>query len=153
MDDAAAAPSDNRRLTARVVVSATIRTMASLADLHRGDMIEMLVFVTIWMANSEHANESGRHAALNDIMPDSQRRPVSAGELCEMLRMPSDIVERYVEKLIADGQVEIRSGGLVVPSAVFTEERQMESANELYARVMGLVAALRGAGFGLGDPA
>ncbi|MDO8799120.1 S-layer homology domain-containing protein [Phenylobacterium sp.] len=65
--------------------------------------------------------------------------------------MPDDIVARYVEALIAEGIVERVGDGLVVPSAVFTRPEMMDGNNELYARVLSLVSALRGAGFSFGD--
>ncbi|MES2723763.1 MAG: hypothetical protein V4656_11485 [Pseudomonadota bacterium] len=39
----------------------------------------------------------------------------------------------------------------MVPSAVFTRPEMMDGDNEIYARVLSLVSALRGAGFSFGD--
>lgn len=154
MDDAAPPPVDNRRLTARVIAVEVMRSLGALADLHGGDMIEMLIFIGIWTANSEHLNaRTDRYAGLHEIAPDSQRRPIPEADLRAQLRMPEHIVAAYVKKLIADGAVERLPGGLVVPSAVFTRPELMEGAKELYARMIGLAAHLRAAGFALGDGA
>lgn len=149
----APAPSlDNRRATARVMTYEVLRGLAAMARHGRWDMIQFLVFSGVWSANTQHLlGPKARYGELNDIPPDSQRRPVSQAALADMLCMPDDIVARYVEALIAEGIVERVGDGLVVPSAVFTRPEMMDGNNELYARVLSLVSALRGAGFSFGD--
>jgi hypothetical protein len=146
-------PADTRRVTARVIAEDALRALGALADVHGGDMIEMLLFVGIWTANSSHLNANpSRYAGLHEIAPDSQRRPITEADLQKMMRMPEHIVRAYVRKLEADGLVERRPGGLVVPSAVFTRPELIEGTKELYARMIGLAAHLRTAGFALGEP-
>lgn len=153
MNDDAPPPVDNRRLTARVIAVEVMRSLGALADLQGGDMIGMLIFVGVWTANSEHLNaRTDRYAGLHEVAPDSQRRPIPEADLPARLRMPEQIVTSYVEKLIADGLLERLPGGLVAPSAVFTRPEMMEGAKELYARMIGLAAHLRTAGFALGEP-
>ena len=53
----------------------------------------------------------------------------------------------------ADGDVERKAGGLIVPSAVFTRPDQMEGPPALYTALIGMVAKLRAAGFSFGDTA
>jgi hypothetical protein len=152
MDKPTPPPVDNRRLTARVIAEEVMRSLGVLADLHGGDMIGMLIFIGIWTANSQHLNaRPDRYAGLLEIAPDSQRRPIPESDLRAQLRMPEHIVAAYVKKLIADGLVERLPGGLVAPSAVFTRPEMMEGAKELYARMIGLAAHLRSAGFALGE--
>ncbi|MFZ3007089.1 MAG: hypothetical protein WA047_13010, partial [Phenylobacterium sp.] len=111
-----------------------------------------LVFSGVWSANTQHLiGGKGRYSELTDIPPDSQRRPISEAALADMLCMPQDIVARYAEKLVAEGAAERLADGLVVPSAVFTRPEMMDGNNEIYARVLSLVSALRGAGFSFGD--
>lgn len=143
---------DNRRATARVMTHEVLRGLAAMARLARWDMIQFLVFSGVWSANTQHLlGPKVRYAELNDIPPDSQRRPISQAALADMLCMPDDIIARYVETLIDQGIVERVGDGLVVPSAVFTRPEMMDGNNELYARTLSLVSALRGAGFSFGD--
>ncbi len=65
--------------------------------------------------------------------------------------VPRDILERYLEMFIEMGLVERVACGLVVPGAVFTSAEMMGGANEAYDRIVGLVSALRSAGFALGE--
>ncbi|MDO8323543.1 MAG: hypothetical protein Q7T23_11440 [Phenylobacterium sp.] len=143
---------DNRRATARIMTHEVLKGLAAMARTSGGDMIQFLVFSGIWSANTQHLiGGKGRYAELTDIPPDSQRRPISEAVLADMLCMPRDIVARYVEKLVAEGAAERLGDGLVIPSAVFTRPEMMDRNNEIYARVLSLVSALRGAGFSFGD--
>jgi len=145
---------DNRRVLARIMTHEVLRGLAAMARSGGGDMIQFLVFSGIWSANTQHLlGMKGRYAEQNDIPPDSQRRPIPQEDLVHMLCMPEDIVARYVETLEADGIVERVAGGLVVPAAVFTRPAMLDGNNELYARVMSLVSALRGVGFSFGEAA
>ena len=79
---------------------------------------------------------------------------VTTLEILKALRslgVPRDMLDRYVEMFIHMGLVERISGGLVVPGAVFTSAEMMSGANEAYDRIVGLISALRGVGFSLGE--
>ena len=142
---------DNRRATVRIVAHEILEGLASLARLNGGDMVRLIVFTGIWTANSQHLVGGDRYAALHDIPPDSQHRPVPQDALATQIAMPADIVSRYVEALIAEGLVERLPAGLVVPSAVFGRPDMLDGSSELYARFMSMVVALRAAGFQFGE--
>lgn len=145
---------DNRRVMARIMTHEVLRGLAAMARVGGGDTIQFLVFSGIWSANTQHLlGIKGRYAEKNDIPPDSQRRPIPQEDLVHMLCMPRDIVARYVEQLAQGGLVERVPAGLVVPAAVFTRPEMLDGNNELYARVMSMVTALRGVGFSFGEPA
>jgi hypothetical protein len=144
---------DNRRAVVRVAAHEILRALGVLSRISHGDVVELLVFTAIWTSNTQHLLGAGpRYAELHDIPPDSQRRPVTDAELQRAASMPQDIIDRYVTKLIADGLVERVPGGLVAPSAVFTRPEMLDGNNELYARLVSMVAALRGVGFQVGEP-
>lgn len=145
------AATDNRRLTLRIVTAETISTIAAMAQAHGGDVIRFMVFAAIWTANSQHLTSPERYAELYDIPPDAQRRPVPESVVRETLGIPSAIFDAYLADLIAEGAVERASGGLIVPSAVFTRPDQLANANEFYARFVALITRLRSAGFSFGD--
>ena len=144
-------PTDNRRAIVRIVAHEMVRISTAMAPVHGDDVIEYLVFTAIWVLNSQHLIGDDRYAPLKSIPPDTQRRPVSIDELRRTVPMPDHILTSYVEKMIANGVVERTPGGLVVPSAVFTQPGMVSGANDLYARVVGMVAAMRNAGFSFGD--
>ncbi|WP_309644939.1 hypothetical protein [Phenylobacterium sp.] len=145
---------DNRRAVVRVLGHEILRTLSSMARLHDGDMIALLIFTGIWTINSQHLiGETNRYAALRDIPPDSQRRPATLGELGRLVAIPEPILRDYVERLIEQGRVERTSAGLLVPSAVFTQSEMLDASNELYTDLVTMVSALRDAGFRFGEAA
>ena len=146
---------DNRRMTIRVMGVEIMRSLHAVAQMHGGDLIEALVFTGVWTANTQHltSGAGARYASIHAIPPDSQRRPVALDDLQAALCMPVDIVERYIVRLIDRGYCEQTATGYVVPTAVFTRPEMLDGLNEVYARTMGLVAALRTAGFSVGEAA
>ena len=142
---------DNRRAVLRVTTLEILKALRSLAQLHDGDMFALLIFTSIWSANGEHLIGDERYSGLRDIGPDSTSKPVTEDQLQRSLGVPRDILDRYLDMFIATGLVERVPGGLSAPGAVFTSAEMMRGANEAYDRIVGLVSALRGAGFALGE--
>ena len=142
---------DNRRAVVRVTTLEILKALRSLAQLHDGDLFALLVFTSIWSANGEHLIGDERYSGLRNIGPDSTSKPVTEDQLHRSLGVPRDMLDRYLEMFIATGLVERVPGGLIAPKAVFASPEMMSGANEAYDRVVGLISALRGVGFALGE--
>lgn len=145
------AASDNRRAIVRIVAYELTRISSSMAKVHGDDIIEYLVFTAVWVLNTQHLVGDPRYAALKDIPPDTQRRPASIEDVRRIAPMPDTILKAYVDRLMQRGYVEQRSGGLVVPTAVFALPEMVRGSNELYSHVMTMVQSMRAAGFSFGD--
>ena len=145
-------PQDNRRLTGRLVAFELIDLLSDMAHRYGGDLVSLLVFTGVWTANTAHLRATtDRYAALHDIPPDSQRRPISEADLAERLCLPRHIQDPYVAALIEVGMIERRDMGLVAPSAVFTRAEMLAGANDTYGRLIEILARLRHAGVSLGE--
>lgn len=143
---------DKRRAVVRVTSAEVLKCLTASVRLAGGDTISTLVFTGVWVANVQHlTGESDRYAAFQDIPPDSQRRPVTEEDLERLICIPQPILGQYVRELVADGTVERRDTGLVVPSAVFTRREQLATMNETYARILNMVSAMRAVGFRFGQ--
>lgn len=142
---------DKRRLATRAIAGEVIHGLARLSSTQGGDVIRLLVFTGVWVANTAHLTSGTRYAAMRDIPPDAQRRPVADAALVELLSMPADIVSRYTDELLAHGLLERVSGGLVAPSAVFTDETQLRGMNELQDIMRRIFGQLRSIGVDFGE--
>ena len=147
------APRDNRRLIVRIMAQQLLGLLAECAEGSGEDMIAFLVFTGVWAANTEHLSPrpSLRYAQLDDIPPDSLRRPIRQDDLAERLRIPRSIVAVYVRDMLAKGVIEETETGLVVPRAVFARSETLDVLNGAYSRILGMVRALRDAGMSFGE--
>lgn len=147
------AATDNRRAVVRIVAYEMTRISSSMARVHDDDVIEYLVFTALWVLNTQHLIGHPRYGELKNIPPDAQRKPATMDDLRRTVPMPDEILQTYVERLLKRGYAEERSGGLVVPTAVFTQPDMLNGANELYSHVVTMVQSMRAAGFSFGDQA
>lgn len=153
MTSIAPAAIDNRRAVVRIVAYELMRISTSMARAHDGDVIEYMVFTAIWVLNSQHLIGDTRYASLHSLPPDALRKPATLDELRRTVPMPEEILQTYVDRLLKRGYAEERSGGLVVPTAVFTQPDMLNGSNELYSHVVTMVQSMRAAGFSFGDQA
>jgi len=142
---------DNRRAVLRTGVFEILKALRSFSRLHGGDMFALLVFTTIWNANSEHLIGDERYKGIFDVAPDSANVPITDDELHRAIGAPPEIIDGYVAAMIEEGIVERVPGGLITPRPVFLTPEMMDAAHEFYDRILGLVAALRAVGFSFGD--
>ncbi len=145
------AASDNRRAVVRIVAYEIMRISSSMAKVHGGDVIEYLVFTALWVLNTQHLIGDPRYGELKSIPPDTLRKPATMDDLRRAAPMPEEILQTYVDRLLASGYAEERPGGLVVPTAVFAQPEMLNGSNELYSHVMTMVRSMRAAGFSFGD--
>lgn len=106
-----------------VVVIASIRLLLAALKILRkffaGDLMTGLVFTAIRAANVKHITNTAP-GANRDILPDSDRRPVSMMAISNSMRLPYETVRRHTAKLIEQGKcVRVGRSGLVVPAAAF----------------------------------
>lgn len=116
------APAEKPRLVARLTQEFLLRSLMAAAELHGGDIVRTIVCLTIIAANTSHLNAShgttSRFDDMDNVPPDSERRPISVLALSKSLGMPFETTRRHVNALIAAGYCVRVSGGLIVPAAV-----------------------------------
>lgn len=106
-----------------VIVLASIRillaAMEVLRDLFDGDLTTGLVFTAIRAANVKHITNTAP-GANRDILPDSDRRPVSMMAISNSMKLPYETIRRHTAKLMKQGKcVRVGRKGLVAPAATF----------------------------------
>lgn len=106
-----------------VIVVASIRVLLAalkvLRDFFGGDLMTGLVFTAIRAANVKHITNTAP-GANRDILPDSDRRPVSMMAISNSMMLPYETVRRHTAKLMKQGKcVRVSRNGLVVPAAAY----------------------------------
>ena len=87
-----------------------------------GSIPRAVILTAIAVANVQHIMRSAvrtwRYAGLDQIPPDSERRPVSILGLSQSLQKPFETTRAHVNALIDDGLCIKTAGGVIVPSEV-----------------------------------
>lgn len=109
-------------MISRLTSEMLLRWLTTAAEAHGGDMIRAIILQCIVAANTGHLNgcnnTDARFQDLDDVPPDSERRPISVLALSKSLKNPFETTRRYVNALISEGSRIRASSGAVVPSAL-----------------------------------
>jgi hypothetical protein len=132
--------------TAIVVASLNVllAAMKVLRVFFDGDIVCGLVFTAMRAANVKHITNAGP-SPQSDVLPDSDRRPVSMLAISNSMGLPYETVRRHAGKLVRQGKcIRVGRGGLMVPASAF---RKMNvEANAVRQLALGFLAELRAAG-------
>lgn len=131
-----------------VVALASIRVLLAamkvLRDFFDGDLMTGLVFTAIRAANVKHITNTAP-GANRDILPDSDRRPVSMMAISNSMKLPYETVRRHTGKLMRQGKcVRVGRNGMVVPAAAF--RRMTLESGTVVQLVLGFMDDLRVSG-------
>lgn len=128
-----------------------LRSFEFAREMHGGDVMQTIVFTTIWSLNVGHLSRNAGFTTIDDVPPDTVRRPLSVHRLARRLHLPDETVRRYVGKLIEAGLCErVGRQGVIVPRTVFERPDVMQLAMR---QVEGTVAYCRAVSDLVGAPA
>ncbi|MEP9361292.1 hypothetical protein [Sphingomonas sp. KR3-1] len=140
-------------------VQAAIDMMLAVIDSNRrthGDWLELVVFSTIYCANSRLISADrglarryadGRATPPSDLCP-----PVRTSAVARALGLPEATVRRRVASLCADGRVERLGKKLMVSETWLNRPESVATSTQSFAIVRLLLARLGANGFPLEDP-
>lgn len=131
-----------------IVILASIRVllaaMKALRKSFDGELMTGLVFTAIRAANVKHITNTAP-GANRDILPDSDRRPVSMMAISNSMKLPYETIRRHTRKLIRQGKcVRVGRDGLIVPARVF--QKLTVEAGVVVQLVLGFMEELRASG-------
>ncbi len=135
----------DKEQTAIVVaaIGVLLEAMKVLRVFFDGDLVCGLVFTAIRTANIKHITNA-TPSITPEVLPDSDRRPVSTMAISNSMRLPYETVRRHAGKLVKQGKC-IRVGrGLMVPASAF--HKMSVEANAVLQLVLGFMAELQAAG-------
>lgn len=141
-------------------VHAAIDMMLAVVDTNRrvhGDWLELVVFSTIYCANSRRINRdralARRYADGRELPPPELCPPVRTSAVARVLGLPEATVRRRIISLVEDGRVERVGKKLLVSEAWLNRPEAVATSTQSFALVRLLLARLGAAGFPLHDPA
>ncbi|MDP1630999.1 MAG: hypothetical protein Q8L66_06220 [Caulobacter sp.] len=138
---------DRTRLAVRLGTEYALKSLRLLSSVLGGDMIAAIVIAEIVSANTAHLNarQDARYVRLDDLPPDSERRPVSALAVAGSLGIPRETARRCIKRLEAMGVCQRVKGGVIIPTAVLSipQHQPLQAANianlrQLVSRVQAL---------------
>lgn len=110
------------RVAARVSTLYFLRFAKLISDQSGGDLLEGLIMHGIMAGNigyfDEDPDNAGQYTSLDDVPPDSVRRPISVLAVAGSLGIPYETVRRHVSRLVKAGRCVRVKGGVLAPAAV-----------------------------------
>ena len=117
----AAADAAVARVAARLTIPFFLRFAKMITDMAGGDLVEAVVLHAVMAANAgsfdEDPENARQYASLENVPPDSLRRPISVLAVANSLGMPYETVRRHVNRLVAQGRCVRVKGGVIFPAS------------------------------------
>lgn len=135
---------DEQTAIVLAAINVLLAAMKVLRGFFDGDLVCGLVFTAIRTANIKHITNATPSLTPN-VLPDSDRRPVSVMAISNSMRLPYETVRRHAGKLVKQGKcIRVGRGGLMAPASAF--HKMNVEANAVRQLVLGFLAELRTAG-------
>jgi hypothetical protein len=144
----------------RATVAAAIDLLLIAIEFHahqHDDWLEIVIYGSIMVANAraitydfEHANS---YSESDTMPPESLRLPVSAPAVARALGLPYSTVGRHVGRMLSDGRLARRRGGLITSTGWMSTPSQLGGARIVAERTAQIFARLAASGFTFDRPA
>jgi predicted transcriptional regulator len=142
--DPIAVGTDVRRQVLRLSIGAFLEALEALVDRVKLDLVHTLLYVTIMQANVRHlsaqVSPDRPYSALDDVPPDTERRPISVYAVAREMGLPYETARRHVSAMIEAGLV-VRSpsGGVSTPTAIHATPEWLAGTEDSWRRIQGMV--------------
>jgi predicted transcriptional regulator len=133
----------------RVTARFWLRAMDEICKLFPGDLLTGLTYVGVINANTSYLNalDDLPYADIDDHVPDSARRPITAIALAAELGLPRESVRRHVRALENLGVCQVVKKGLIVPEAVLRQPNMVGPTLRTQTNIRLLLSQLQTIGF------
>lgn len=116
-----------------------------------GDLTRSFIFAGAMSANARaityDPEQAWAYADMDAPPPDEARHPISVRALALAVGMPFETVRRHVNRMVRDGGLERRDGGVLVPMAFMQREPFQHHSPMIAMRFTRMVVDLKRAGY------
>ncbi len=107
------------RVAIRLSIEYFLRTAQMISNGAGGNLLSGVIQLAIIAGNvgylDSNPEEPPPFASLDDVIPDSMRRPISVLGVAESLSLPYETTRKHIERLIEAGHCKRVKGGVIVP--------------------------------------
>ena len=133
-----------------VAMDFMLRTTETLLPVW-GDLTRSFIFAGAMSANARaityDPEQAWAYADMDAPPPDEARHPISVRALAQAVGMPFETVRRHVHRMVRDGGLEWRDGGVIVPMAFMQRESFQHHSPMIAMRFTRMVIDLKRAGY------
>lgn len=108
---------DRLRIVSRASMRYTVNLLTTFIEESRSDAIDVLLLLTLTTLNVAHLRNdpvlNEKYAAPDAPSPMEIRKPARVEDLADMLKLPLEEARARIDRLIRDGYVLERDGGLI----------------------------------------
>ncbi|MEG3147458.1 ArsR family transcriptional regulator [Sphingomonas sp. RT2P30] len=140
-------------------IAAAIDLLLIAIEFHAGqhdDWLEVLLYGSVMVANARPITYDGerahRYSESDTVPPESLRLPVGTAAVARALGLPYSTAGRHIARMLADGRLQRRRGGLIVSTAWMSTPSQLSGARVVAERTAQILARLAASGFALDRP-
>ena len=141
------------RLTGRAIGEFVLRWAEISGPKFGGDLTTAIVYTAVVQANvREIWNDPVLNRQYADTPPpDALRRPISISAIAASLGLPRETVRRHIGKMLKEGSIVKRDGGVIVPLETLASDDGVEAMRQLHTAARRFVLAMRRGGVDFAD--
>jgi hypothetical protein len=138
----------------RATIAAAIDLLLIAIEFHaaqHGDWLEVILYGAIMVANARpityDLNHANSYSESDTVPPEALRLAISAPAVARAFGLPYSTVGRHVARMMSDGRLVRRPGGLIISAAWMSTPSQLGGARIVAERAAQIFARLAASGF------
>jgi len=144
---------------ARATVAAAIDMLLTAIEFHgpqHPDWLEVIIYGAVMIANARPYSYDPALANIysesDTVPPEGLRLPIATAALARALHLPYSTVGRHIVRMVADGRLTRREGGVMVATDWMQTTSQIVGARIMAERTAQIFARLAASGFAFDAP-
>jgi len=144
---------------AQATVAAAIDMLLTAIEFHgpqHPEWLEVITYGTVMIANARSYTYdpvlANIYSESDTVPPEGLRLPVATGALARALHLPYSTIGRHIARMVADGRLVRRDGGVMIATMWMQTTSQIVGARIMAERTAQIFARLAASGFAFDTP-